>query len=127
MIFVLLDYWLYRLVKSPIKTKWVLTEKCGKCGKCCKEIKLYIEPKMLSSKFVSNMVIAWTSWLFNFKLKRIDYDRSDLVFECKTLGPDGTCMDYKWRPSVCRSYPLVDYFEEPALFSICGYKKKLRN
>jgi len=114
------------LAKSPFRTKWCLEGKCNKCGKCCQEIGLKIDPRLLSSKFITNIIVRWISWLFDFYLIGIDHKRLYLFFGCKHKMPDGTCGVYKWRPSVCRNYPIIDYFEEPALFPECGYKTRLR-
>ena len=120
--FVLADNFVSNLAKKPFGSRWKLTGRCNKCGKCCKEIHIKIEPRLLNSKFTQEVVIRWVSWLFRFYLQRIDHERNYLVFGCKNLRPDGTCGDYKWRPNVCRNYPLVDFFDEPALFDTCGYK-----
>jgi Putative zinc- or iron-chelating domain len=125
-IFMLADNFVTNLVKKPFRTRWVLTGKCAKCGKCCQDIKLAIDPKLLSNAFIRELVVRWTSWVMGFDLKRIEYNPPYLVFGCKKLRQNGSCADYKWRPNVCRNYPLVDFFKEPALFGTCGYKAKLR-
>ena len=122
----LADNFVTNLVSKLFKTRWVLAGKCNKCGKCCQDIKLAINSRLLSNIFTRELVVRWTSWVMGFHLKRIEYDPNYLVFGCDRVRSDGTCGDYKWRPNVCRNYPLVDFFEEPALFETCGYKAKLR-
>ena len=126
LLLMLADNAVTNLVKKPFRTRWVLVGKCNQCGKCCQNIKLAINPRLLSSVFIRELVIMWTSWVMGFHLKRIEYTPPYLVFGCKKVRSDGTCGDYKWRPNVCRNYPLVDFFEEPALFKTCGFKAKLR-
>ena len=123
---VIFDNFVSNIVKKPFRTKWALDGKCKKCGKCCRDIKLAIDPRLLSNTFTRELVIRWTSWVMGFYLKAIEYDPPYLVFGCKNLLSDGSCADYKWRPNVCRNYPLVDFFEEPALFDTCGYKARLK-
>lgn len=126
MCFVIADNWVTRLSRSFIKSKWVLDGKCNKCGKCCQEIKLYIDPKLANNNITYNIIVWWVSWLFRFDLIGIDRERSDLIFTCKMVSKDGKCTDYKWRPNICRNYPIVDYFDEPVTFKTCGYKARLR-
>jgi Fe-S-cluster containining protein len=123
---VIADNFMLNAIKKPFKKRWVLDGKCSKCGKCCADIKMAINLRLLSNSFTRGLVIRWTSWIMGFHLKRIDYDPPYLVFGCNNQCPDGSCGVYKWRPNVCRNYPLVDFFEEPALFDSCGYKARLK-
>lgn len=123
---VIADNFITNLVKKPFRTRWVLNGKCRKCGKCCADIKMAINPRLLSNVFTRELVIRWTSWIMDFYLKRIEYGPCYLVFGCKNQDSDGLCGVYKWRPNVCRNYPLVDFFEEPALFDTCGYKARMQ-
>lgn len=127
MLFVLLDNWLTNLPKKYLfKTRWIRIGKCQKCGQCCKEIYLKIEPRQLGSALFTKLAVAWISWLFDFNLLRIDRENHYLVFNCRQQLADGRCGNYFWRPSVCRNYPLVDYFDEPKFIPGCGYSTRLR-
>ena len=127
MVFVLLDNFLTNLPKRILfRSRWMRQGKCRECGQCCKEIYLRIEPRQLGSKLFSQLAIAWISWLFDFNLLRIEPERHYLVFNCKNQLPDGRCGNYFWRPSVCRNYPLVDYFERPEFLPNCGYRTEPR-
>jgi Fe-S-cluster containining protein len=125
MSFIILDNHITNLVKRPFRTKWKLSGKCNKCGICCQEIMLDIHPNLLKSRFTTDIIVRWLSWAFNFYLKDIDEKKYKLIFGCKTLRKNGTCGDYKWRPNICRNYPIVDFFDEPSLFKTCGYKAKI--
>ena len=127
MIFVLLDNFLTNLPKKYLfRSRWQLEGSCNQCGNCCKEIYLKISPRQLGSELFSKLAIWWITWLFDFILIKIDYDNHYLVFTCKHLRPDGKCGNYFWRPSVCRNYPLVDYFDEPKFLPGCGFRARLR-
>ncbi|MBU0671710.1 MAG: YkgJ family cysteine cluster protein [Candidatus Margulisbacteria bacterium] len=120
--FVLLDNLLTNFSKrSLFRNKWQLEGACKKCGSCCKEIYLKITPRQLGSKMFARLAVKWITWLFDFILLRIDQENHYLVFTCKHVQPDGRCGNYFWRPSVCRNYPLVDYFEKPKLLPDCGF------
>ena len=123
---VIADNCISNIIKKPFKTRWVLDGKCKKCGKCCADIKMAINPRLLSNSFTRELVIRWTSWVMGFHLKKIEYDPHYLVFGCNNQRLDKSCGTYKWRPNVCRNYPLVDFFEEPALFKTCGFRAKLK-
>lgn len=122
--FVLADNFVSNLARKPFRSRWRLEGSCNKCGKCCKEIHMKIEPLLLKDGFIREVVIRWVSWLFNFYLLRMDDERNYLVFGCRSFRADGLCKEYKWRPNVCRNYPIVDFFEEPVLFNTCGYRAK---
>ena len=126
-IFVLLDNFLTNLLKRVLfRTRWKLEGKCKMCGSCCQQIYLKISPRQLGSKLFAKLAIWWICWLFDFILLEVDYDHYYLIFTCKHLREDGKCGNYFWRPSVCRNYPLVDYFEEPKFLPGCGFHARLR-
>lgn len=112
--------------KLLFKTRWQLEGQCKRCGICCQEIYLKITPRQLSSKLFTNLAIKWISWVFDFILIKIDYENYYLVWTCKHKLVDGRCGNYFWRPSVCRNYPLVDYFDEPKFIPGCGYSARKR-
>ena len=124
--FILLDNFLTTIPKKLLfKTRWKLQGKCKQCGNCCCEIYLKITPRQLASRLFTKLAVAWISWIYDFKLLNIDYDNFYLVLTCKKTRPDGKCGDYRWRPNICRNYPLVDYFEEPKFLPDCGFKASL--
>ena len=121
----LFDNWLTNLAKRPFRTKWVRTGQCKKCGNCCHEIVLTMTPAQTRSPLFCTLAIKWISWLFDFILLRIDYQNQALVFTCKHLTDKGECNNYRWRPNVCRNYPLIDYFKQPRFLPNCGFGTKL--
>ncbi|MFC1511384.1 YkgJ family cysteine cluster protein [Candidatus Margulisiibacteriota bacterium] len=126
-LFINADNLLTNLPKKYIfKSQWVLTGKCKQCGVCCKAIYLKIDPKQLGSELFTKLAIWWITWVFDFILLKIDRENHYLVFTCKHCQPDGKCGNYFWRASICRNYPLVDYFEEPKFLPDCGFAAKAR-
>jgi len=121
-IFILLDNLITQSLKRLFKTNYRIEGKCKKCGVCCQEILLKIHPNLLKGELITKTVIAWISWIFDFYLLYIDRENGYLAFSCYHRLPDGSCGNYFWRPSVCRNYPLVDYFKKPELLPGCGYK-----
>ena len=123
--FVLLDNWLTNLAKKPFRTRWIRIGKCNQCGNCCQEIYLSMTPAQTRSRLFTRIAVKWICWLFDFILLRVDYPHQALVFTCKHLTAEGKCANYRWRPNVCRNYPLVDYFTEPRFLPGCGFAAKL--
>ena len=80
----------------------------------------------IKSKFFTNLAIRWISWLFDFILLEVNREYNYLAFTCKYCLADGKCGNYFWRPSVCRNFPLVDYFTEPKLLPGCGFSARPR-
>lgn len=124
--FILLDNFLTNIPKKILfRTRWKLQGKCKQCGVCCQEIYLKINPRQLGSRLFTKLAIAWISWVYDFKLLKVDWEDFYLVFTCKKIRADGECGDYRWRPNICRNYPLVDYFDEPKFLPQCGFKASL--
>ncbi|NQU17652.1 MAG: hypothetical protein HQ564_06250 [Candidatus Saganbacteria bacterium] len=121
LLFVLLDNFVSTRLKALFPTQYKIAGKCKMCGNCCKEIRMKIAPAFFSSKFFTDLVIRWISWLFDFYLIKIDFEHHDLVFSCNNRGEGGRCNNYFWRPSICRNYPLLDYFKRPVFLPGCGY------
>ncbi len=126
MSFVLLDNLITGSLKRLFPTRFTRTGNCKMCGQCCKEILLKMTPAQTSSALFTSIAVRWISWLFDFILIRIDHENGYLVFTCKHTIPSGKCGNYFWRPSVCRNYPLVDYFEEPKFLPGCGYEAAIK-
>ena len=123
---ILIDNFLSNFPKRLLfKTRWKLKGQCRQCGTCCKSIYLRMTPRQMQSRFFTNLSIKWISWVFDFKLIGIDRESLHLIFSCQHLGEAGRCQNYFWRPNICRNYPLVDYFDEPALLPSCGFKAYL--
>ena len=118
---ILLDNAITQGLKRLFPTRWKIAGSCKQCGKCCEEILLKAHPAILNDNWVTKIVVGWISWVFQFYLIRIDRAGKYLVFSCHNRGADGKCLVYRWRPSVCRNYPLLDYFKEPRFLDDCGY------
>ncbi len=121
MSFVILDNFLTALTRKLFPTRYKLTGHCRQCGQCCRRIILTMTPAQARSPLFTNLSVRWISWLFGFRLLEIDHEHDSLVFDCRHQLADGRCGVYRWRPNVCRNYPLVDYFKKPVLLPGCGY------
>lgn len=122
MCFVLADNLLNNLLKKyVIRPRYRLSGGCLKCGQCCRAIYLKATRGQIASPLFCKIAVGWIEWLFDFKLKQIDREDHYFIFECRHLKENGSCGNYFWRPSVCRNFPLVDYFKAPVFLPGCGF------
>ena len=119
--FMLFDNFITQRLKSLFPPQYMRVGSCKKCGSCCREIHLRMTRNQINNDFFRNLCIRWLSWLYDFVLVRVDYDRYYLVFTCKHIGNDGKCLNYSWRPPICRNFPLTDYFAKPVYLPGCGF------
>ncbi len=123
MCLVIADNFLGNILKRYIlRPKHGIRGKCLMCGQCCRQIYLEMSPSQTKSPLFTKLALMWIQWLFNFRYLRTDIEAMSLVFECKSLLPDGKCGDYTWRPGICRNFPLLHYFKEPVFLPGCGYR-----
>ncbi|MCX5751726.1 MAG: hypothetical protein NT099_08725 [Candidatus Saganbacteria bacterium] len=124
LVFMLFDNFVMQGLKRLFPHKYKIAGKCKQCGLCCEEIHLKMTPSQIKSNFFRNICIKWISWLYDFILLKVDFEYKYLAFTCKHKGIDGKCLNYTFRPPVCRNYPLLDYFKEPAFLPGCGFCSK---
>lgn len=120
--FMLLDNLLVQGLNKVFPHRYKIIGKCRKCGKCCEEIHLKLSARQMDSDIFRELTIRWLSWLYGFIYLRPDHRRNYLIFSCRHCGKDGSCLNYLFRPNVCRNYPLLDYFEKPVFLEGCGFK-----
>lgn len=122
----LADNALSNIVRSIFKTRYKVRGNCLKCGQCCRQIYLKVSRRQAASPLFARLSIKWIEWLFDFRLKWIDYEDDYFVFECLNQKQDGTCGNYFWRPGICRNFPLADFFKEPVFIPGCGFSSEIR-
>jgi hypothetical protein len=123
--FVLLDLRALKLLQKVVKPRYELLGACQQRGACCTQIVAnppgYIKrrPRLLAT-------FAWFHRMaHNFRVVGRGPD-DELIFKCDFLKQDGGCGIYRWRPRLCRVYPVLPFFAPPRLLPGCGYRTKLR-
>ena len=101
----------------PQKIKYEIKGNCIKCGKCCKEIRAY---GMKNEKDLKIMQF-FIPWYKMFYIIKTD-ENNNIVLGCKKQNKDGTCSIHKFRPFVCRNYPLKQIFHNTEMIDGCGFK-----
>jgi len=120
--FILIDLMAQRVARLLIRPPYKTGGKCLKRGKCCHYI-LIPEAKGI----LGRLFYLWSTQFLGF------YRRSPEVYEgenkkriyvmgCRYLKKDGSCGQYLLRPTVCRKWPLIEYFGHPRMLKGCGFK-----
>lgn len=118
---ILLDLMMQKIARLIIRPPFKQAGACLKRGNCCHYI-LVPAPKG---------VLGRIFWLWNTQILGF-YPRSTTVHEsegkkvrvmgCRYLGQEGLCKHYRLRPTVCRKWPLIEYFGYPRMLKGCGFK-----
>jgi len=119
--FILLDVAMQRVARWLIPPPYKQVGSCKKRGNCCHYIMIR-KPK------------GFLGWIFKFWNMEINgfYLRSDQEYEyenhkvmvmgCRYLQKDGSCKHHKFRPMVCRKWPVIEAFGVPRMLKGCGFK-----
>jgi len=119
------EFQIENAIGKLFKRKWKIVGKCRRDGRCCKDIGIIAKPWIIKYKYIFKMVLWWYTRVYPFCFKYYIEKENILIFGCTKLNNDGTCSIYNRRPSICRRYPIVSYFEKPVLFDDCGFKTEL--
>jgi hypothetical protein len=78
-------------------------------------------PRWLKQKqWLLNLWIAMHQALHNFQ-PAARGPNDEVIFSCGYLQSNGRCGIYRFRPFLCRHYPVLPFFKEPAVLPGCGY------
>ena len=113
---------LWRRLRPP---RYELVGSCQRRGACCTQIVADPPRAVLERPGLLKLFVGLHRLLHNFRLVGRGPE-GQLVFTCGYVGTDGRCGIYRLRPRLCRTYPLLPYFEAPKLLPGCGYRTVLR-
>jgi len=119
--FVILDLTMQRFVRMFFKTPYKQTGACTQRGNCCYYI-LFPVP----NNWLNKLFYLWNTEINGFyprdtKPLQVDEDQF-LVMGCRYLRQNGSCSRYSLRPSICRTWPQIEYFGRPKILKGCGFK-----
>lgn len=119
--FVLIDLSVQRLARLFIAPPYKKAGECKKRGNCCFYILLPVKKGLLGwiHKFWSTEVLGF---YLRDKTPYILEGKEVYVMGCRHLKKDGSCGHYALRPTVCRKWPLIEYFGQPRILKGCGFK-----
>lgn len=123
--FILLDLTAQRVARLLIRPPFKQEGSCLKRGNCCHYILL---PKPKGG--LGWLFYFWSTQVLGFYPRsRQPYEsegKEVLVMGCRYLQPNGSCRHYHLRPTVCRKWPMIEYFGLPRLLKGCGFTASLR-
>jgi hypothetical protein len=123
--FVLFDLQAMRMVQKVKAPRYVLRGGCQKRGLCCTQI-VGNPPRFVKQSFLLKLFAGYHRVMHNFHVVGRGPEDS-LVFACGHLKSDGRCGIYRYRPLICRNYPVVPYYSAPSVLPGCGYRVVLRD
>ena len=123
--FVLLDLAAQRIARMIIRPPYKKAGACKKRGNCC----YYIMVRR--SKGILGMLdLFWHTQINGFFRRSKETYRMDgksyYLMGCRYLKASGKCSRYMLRPTICRTWPRIEYFGRPQYLKGCGYSAKLR-
>lgn len=121
--FVWLDLFSQKIAKKIITPPHQQIGSCKKRGNCCHFI-LLPEPKGV----LGRLFFFWYTQINGFfprSRRPIDHQgHKMMVMGCRYLQDDGSCKHHRLRPTLCREWPLIEYFGPPRVLKGCGYSWK---
>ncbi len=108
------------LVRRLHPPKHVILGECIKCGTCCESI-VANPPRFLKRGFGARAYAAFHRLTHNFRwVGRGGND--EFIFSCGHLRADNRCGIYWRRPLICRTYPVLPYYDAPRVLPQCSYR-----
>lgn len=124
--FIQLDHLAERLATKLVPPPFKRGGACKKRGNCCHYILL---PKPTS--FLSRLYYLWNIEVNGFyRLNEPEYhdeeeDCTWLVMGCRYFK-NNLCSVYRFRPQMCRKWPIVEIFGPPRILKGCGYQALIK-
>ena len=122
--FVWLDLGAQWVARQFIRPPYKKVGKCRKRGNCCH----YILIRKSKGHYLD---LFWHTQVNGFfrrdqQIHEVDGMKVYLM-GCRYLKEDGTCSVYHLRPTICRTWPRIEYFGHPQVLKGCGYQAVARN
>ncbi|MEX0961835.1 MAG: hypothetical protein WDZ28_03145 [Simkaniaceae bacterium] len=118
--FLHLDLFMQKIAKKIIRPPYIRVGACKKRGNCCHYILIKKQKGYLGRLF-----LLWHLEVNGF-YKRFDetipQEKGEFfVMGCRYLNKKGECTNYRFRPMVCRKWPVIEHFGRPQIIKGCGY------
>ena len=123
--FVVLDLSAHALVRRLFPPRYELLGGCQRRGACCTQIVAEPPQLILRRPRLLKAFVALHRVMHNFRVVGRG-PAGQLIFSCGFLQPGGKCGIYRFRPRLCRTYPLLPYFAAPKILPGCGYRVRRR-
>lgn len=121
--FVLIDCFAQKIARFIIRPPFKKVGRCKRRGHCCHYI-VFKDTKGV----IGYIQRFWATQIngFYFRHKEpVTYEgKKVIVMGCRYLHQNGSCRNYRLRPTVCRKWPVIEYFGWPRILKGCGYQIK---
>lgn len=119
---ILIDQMAQKVARLLIRTPWKIEGKCLKRGNCCRYI---LVPEARGP--LGRLYYFWNTQILGFYRRMPEVYENEknqrvYVMGCRYLRKNGSCSHYHLRPSVCRNWPLIEYFGQPQILKGCGFR-----
>lgn len=118
---ILLDLWAQKIARMIIPPPNKKIGQCLKRGHCCQYI-LIPEAKGILGKLYLLFNTQINGFYLRYQEPYTYEEERVMVMGCRYLKTDGSCSHYRLRPTVCRNWPMIEYFGHPRILKGCGFK-----
>ncbi len=116
---ILMDLGIYALLRKIVRPDYEVRGQCDQRGVCCQHI-VSDPPRWLKRGWPLRLYVAFhATWHNFFVVARGPND--EVIFSCNHLQSDGRCGIWRFRPRLCRDYPLRPIFGIPKVLPGCGF------
>jgi Fe-S-cluster containining protein len=131
--FLWLEMGVSRVFQRILRPRYRLRGACKKRGACCR----YLVMDLGQGRGLFGLFAWWTREVNGFFERGFEVGGGEIaedaqsgemvesatlkIHSCRHLRADGTCADYFFRPTVCRTWPRIRYFNPPAILKGCGF------
>jgi len=118
-VFINLELLALRIIRMIVRPDFVVQGECLRCGACCEHI-VGDPPKLIKNTKLLALYLAYHRVAHRFRPTHRG-PNGEVIFSCGHLQNDGRCGIYRFRPLICRNYPVVPYYSVPGLLPDCTY------
>ena len=118
-LFINLELLALKIIHAIVQPEFVLQGDCMRCGACCEHI-VGDPPKFIKQTRLLSIYLAYHRFAHRFTPTHRG-PNDEVIFTCGHLQDDGRCGIYRFRPLICRNYPVVPYYSVPGLLPDCTY------
>ena len=118
-IFINLELLALRIIRLVVRPDFLLQGECLRCGACCEHI-VGDPPKFIKHTKLLSLYLAYHRLAHRFRPTHRG-PNGEVIFSCGHLQDDGRCGIYRFRPLICRNYPVIPYYSVPGLLPDCTY------
>lgn len=118
-LFINLELAALKLIRVVMRPEFVIQGDCLRCGACCEHI-VGDPPRIIKNTKLLPIYLAYHRFAHKFRPTHRG-PNGEIIFSCGHLQHDGRCGIYRFRPLICRNYPVIPYYNTPGLLPDCTY------